>query len=1092
MEQDEGDESESKQQQSETAGSTLLPSPIANAVSLVTRSGSLYLRLGTFIGGLALDGARITTLTGLELSRAVIEGILNRAGRDVAIRSTGELGKAEAEGILERSIATLHSTITNVSFAASTGFHFSAAALNSAGDISQQLLSTLDGILGSTDSSRAIASIITLIRREFQNPATGREGEKVGVADLLMGICGLALLQRWCQENVAKEEREKWTEEVVWDMVILDNGRRVDVAGSSGAIGPLPKTGDEMDSEDDLPEITLKQRIMASLPPDASVSIKTEETTTKTITVDVTGSQAPSFSPPPGVEIIEETPINTEDQMLQTGSGKKQSIDTLPTYRIVYRVIRNRLRTTVPDISSGNQLEVVSNDTEMPMLEDIHQSPKFTLSPMPSPEIEAPPLPPRKDSIQPRITPLPLVDNNQNPRVLSDNTANQKRSRKPFVASTSTRGSEIPTPRKTVRQSPPTKKSEKLVTKPSEKKSSFRQALRKGSTTTLTSLLSKETSEPSTPKLAPSSAASKPRAPPKQDTTFTALRDAPEAPQRGNPNYFSSRDLGAEFVEIPRSSSRSSFYPIHDKRRDSMVSQTDTYSIHSAEIRPGSPTTFRTHLKAQSSLLRARSEKSIANQPESPNHHRRSQSYVPSIYTLKTNDSSTSLVLGRLRRKGALEDSRSVEELSNTGFVTGMFPQHHIVRNMTRYVRFASASYGASFLRVMGIASSAAAAREIDTSHHHEHHSFSTHTQLPTSTILLSSFVDPQGGTDSSGNTNTGVPMVHFVSLDHESKAVILTCRGTLGFEDVLTDMTCDYDELTYRGSSYRVHKGIHASARRLLDGGGGRVMMTIAAALEEFQDYGLVMCGHSLGGGVTALLAILISEPSLDPNSSAFFTADYSPQLLLPSSPGEGQSTSIISLPPGRPVHVYAYGPPASISPSLRLVTRGLITTVVNNQDLVPYLSLGVLHDLQAVALAFKTDDSGAKSEVRKRLWEGITGTFSDKWYNNQSSEMGNTSDDEWAFSALKTLRANMLSSKLVPPGEVFVVETVPVLQREAFVKDESRGLGRPATRCVLKYIRDVEKKFGEVKFGGSMLLDHSPGRYEWSLAALGRGVLK
>src|SRR6266487_6072089 len=60
--------------------STLLPSPIATIISLVTRSSSLYLRLGTFIGGLALDGARVTTLTGLELSRALIEGILNRAG----------------------------------------------------------------------------------------------------------------------------------------------------------------------------------------------------------------------------------------------------------------------------------------------------------------------------------------------------------------------------------------------------------------------------------------------------------------------------------------------------------------------------------------------------------------------------------------------------------------------------------------------------------------------------------------------------------------------------------------------------------------------------------------------------------------------------------------------------------------------------------------------------------------------------------------------------------------------------------------------------------------------------------------------------
>ncbi len=54
------------------------------------------------------------------------------------------------------------------------------------------------------------------------------------------------------------------------------------------------------------------------------------------------------------------------------------------------------------------------------------------------------------------------------------------------------------------------------------------------------------------------------------------------------------------------------------------------------------------------------------------------------------------------------------------------------------------------------------------------------------------------------------------ISLDHQSKAVVLACRGTLGFEDVLADLTCDYDDLVWRGESYKVHKGIHASARRL------------------------------------------------------------------------------------------------------------------------------------------------------------------------------------------------------------------------------------------------------------------------------------
>jgi hypothetical protein len=343
--------------------------------------------------------------------------------------------------------------------------------------------------------------------------------------------------------------------------------------------------------------------------------------------------------------------------------------------------------------------------------------------------------------------------------------------------------------------------------------------------------------------------------------------------------------------------------------------------------------------------------------------------------------------------------------------------------------------------------------------------------------------------------------MVHFVSLDHESKAVVLTCRGTLGFEDVLTDMTCDYDTMSWRGRDYSVHKGIHASARRLLT---SRVLVTIKAALEECPDYGLVLCGHSLGGGVTALLAILLSEPS--PTGASFVTTSYtqfSPQLLLTSSTTQPSTAppAQLALPPGRSIHVYAYGPPATLSPSLRLATRGLITTIINGQDLVPHLSLGTLHDLQAVALAFKNDDSGAKGEVRNRVWSGLQGAFRDSWYQGLPPGGGFSGGEEdvWAHSALKALRASMLSAKLLPPGEVFVVESTPVLRREAFAKggdDRGRegggsGLGRPATRSVLRYVRDVERRFGEVRFGGSMLLDHSPGRYEASLAALGKGIL-
>lgn len=103
---------------------------------------------------------------------------------------------------------------------------------------------------------------------------------------------------------------------------------------------------------------------------------------------------------------------------------------------------------------------------------------------------------------------------------------------------------------------------------------------------------------------------------------------------------------------------------------------------------------------------------------------------------------------------------------------------------------------------------------------------------------------------------------------------------------------------------------------------------------------------------------------------------------------------------------------------------------------------------------------------------------------------------EDSWAWSALKSLREEMIAPKLMPPGEIFVVETMRVLQRNAFnsesSSDGSPQLGRPATRVQLKFIRNAESWFGELKFTSGMLGDHNPVRYEASLAALNQGVIE
>ncbi|KAI9817571.1 MAG: hypothetical protein M1827_001183 [Pycnora praestabilis] len=972
-------------QRATNSGNTLLPSRVASVVSFATRSSSVYLRVGSFVGGLAIDGARHATLTGFEITQTALEGVLSGAGQDVVILSGQPLRKAEAEGLLERSISILRSAITQASFVASTSFHLSSAALSSASALSQNLLSALDTMLGDTDSSRAITAIIRLIRQEFRNPETGVNGERVGLVDLLSGLVSLALLQRWGRRKTEAEFLSRGVEDTVWDVVIADDGIKVTGMGVSSKhcednplrgsteshISParvemMPRRlslfGEESESysdphpRDDMqsntptmqhwPEADIKQHILKQLSKDAAISITTETSTTKTITVEISGTETPRITPPPGVTILNEG-LQVIDRL-----SPLENRGTLG-YRVVYQTNWNSSH----HATVGRQQ---AKGTE----------------------------------------------------------ATQDRP-----------GYELPV--------------------------------------TQRSLQSKNETEDSLP------------------------------------------DILGSYTDRSDGQMERSCYPVPERPRDSSLSSLhDTFPVHPSFPRsPGSPRKLRNGLRASSNLSKAHLETDVdtsfsnEEQVAVARTRHRSASFAGSIYTI-ANNSESSLVYSGYSAKTKVDAHSAIMTLHHEGFVPGIFPRYHLVRNLTRFVRFSSASYGSNFLRLMGITSASTASYpKSETSHHHEHYSFSNHTRLPPEAILVSSYVDPEGGSNSAGDTGTGVPLVHYVSLDHESKAVILTCRGTLGFEDILTDMTCDYDDLVWRGQAYRVHKGMHASARRLLGRGGRRVMATIKAALEEFTEYGLVLCGHSLGGGVAAILAILISEPdaNIDCTSALFTTRSQSrPSLRLNSCSSNSSNFAVdhLHLPSGRPVHVYAYGPPATVSPSLRLATRGLITSVVNGQDVFPSLSLGTLRDYQAVALVFKSDTSDAKRQLRNRVWDGLTGTLADKLHCQQLGLQADE-EDQWAWSALKSLRASMLSSKLVPPGEVFVVETQPVLQRDAFVlgsesnHDLHPKLGRPATRVVLKLVNDVEARFGEMKFGSSMLGDHSPGRYELSLAALGKGVL-
>jgi hypothetical protein len=187
-------------------------------------------------------------------------------------------------------------------------FRLTGTTISTASEASQLLLGSLDQLFGSTDSSRAVASIITLIRREFNNPATGVGGEKVGVSDLVVALSALAYLQQASRRSAAEETRRQAYEEVIWDVVVLTDGERIDVKDDEEKEHSLMANKDygvddlgvrhEANEDDEAVMEHLKSHITANLDPNTTVSISNSVSSIQTITVDINGPQflAPRLS----------------------------------------------------------------------------------------------------------------------------------------------------------------------------------------------------------------------------------------------------------------------------------------------------------------------------------------------------------------------------------------------------------------------------------------------------------------------------------------------------------------------------------------------------------------------------------------------------------------------------------------------------------------------------------------------------------------------------------------------------------------------------------------------------------------------------
>ncbi|CAN1766521.1 Diacylglycerol lipase-beta [Linum perenne] len=176
----------------------------------------------------------------------------------------------------------------------------------------------------------------------------------------------------------------------------------------------------------------------------------------------------------------------------------------------------------------------------------------------------------------------------------------------------------------------------------------------------------------------------------------------------------------------------------------------------------------------------------------------------------------------------------------------------------------------------------------------------------------------------------------YYIAIDPRKKLVILGIRGTHTVYDLITDIVSSSDdEVTFEG--YSTHFGTAEAARWFHK----HEMQTIKKCLEEHEGYRFRVVGHSLGGAIASLLAIMLRRCSHE-------ELGFSPDL----------------------VSAVGYATPPCVSSELAESCSEFVMNVVMQDDVVPRLSAASLARMRNEIL--HTDWT---SVIEKEDWKSVIG---------------------------------------------------------------------------------------------------------------------
>lgn len=329
----------------------------------------------------------------------------------------------------------------------------------------------------------------------------------------------------------------------------------------------------------------------------------------------------------------------------------------------------------------------------------------------------------------------------------------------------------------------------------------------------------------------------------------------------------------------------------------------------------------------------------------------------------------------------------------------------------------------------------------------------------------------------------------YFIAVYHARQCVVMSIRGTYNTTDILTDLN-PHTEPFLNGV---VHSGMLGAAKWLLEK-EGRLLKNL---LTDNPGYTLVLTGHSLGGGVAALLAMLIHDSAHAPALGIFpTTLGIRPKKIM----------------------CWGYGCAPCVDQTIAESTT-YIHNIVLQDDVVPRVnpaSIEALRDeIKETSLSQGLKDGKKKKVVQSierahpgRAIKTATGAGAsalrkikkkphapkDTSNSNSSAEESVSSMDGQAGVAAKAVvavaegpdgsRQELEGRRLYVPGLLYHIrreelgaEEVPLgppVPAPPFVEGEEAPRNSKHKHHVVRGT-DPSSRFGRIVLSSSMLLDHS-----------------